>query len=141
MSWRGIAGGIEAAKQGHDVIMTPNVYLYLDHYQDDPRIEPLAIGGYIPFEKVYSFNPQFVDLNSKEQKHILGIQGNVWTEYMPTPEHMEYMAYPRMFAVAEVAWTPASKKDFENFLTRFNVQKIRYDKIGINYFKGNLFWQ
>ena len=141
MSWRGIKGGIEAAKQGHDVIMTPNSYVYLDYYQDDPRIEPLAIGGYLPLEKVYLFNPQFVDLNSKEQKHILGIQGNVWTEYMPTPEHMEYMAYPRMFAIAEVAWTPTSKKDFENFLTRFSVQKIRYDKIGITYFQGNLFWQ
>ena len=141
MSWRGINGGIEAAKQGHDVIMTPNTYVYFDYYQDDPYMEPLAIGGYLPLEKVYSFNPQFIDLNNEEQKHILGVQGNVWTEYMPTPEQMEYMAYPRMFAIAEVGWTCTSKKDFEDFLFRFSVQRIRYDIIGINYFKGNFFWQ
>ena len=141
MSWRGVAGGIEAAKQRHDVIMTPNEYMYLDYYQDDPYTEPLAIGGYLPLEKVYSFDPQFGKLNAEEQKHILGIQGNVWTEYMPTPKHMEYMAYPRMFAIAEVGWTPVSKKDFEDFLTRFSVQSRRYNKIGINYFGGNFFWQ
>jgi len=141
MSWRGKAGGIEAANQGHDVIMTPNTYVYFDYYQSESYNEPLAIGGYLPLEKVYSFNPYFIELGAEAQEHIIGIQGNVWTEYMPTAQHMEYMTYPRMFAAAEVAWIPTSKKDFKDFLSRFNVQKLRYDKIGINYFKGNYFWQ
>jgi hexosaminidase len=136
MSWRGVAGGIEAAKQGHDVIMSPNKYVYLDYYQCEPDGQPLAIGGYLPLENVYSFDPQFSELNQEQQKHILGLQGNVWTEYMSTPQYMEYMAYPRMFAIGETGWTPALKKDFEDFLARFAIQKQRYDKIGINYFKG-----
>ena len=140
MSWRGIAGGIEAAKQDHDVIMTPNSHVYLDYYQDNPYTQPLSIGGYLPLEKVYSFNPQFTELNSQGQKHILGIQGNVWTEYMKTAEHMEYMAYPRMFAIAEVAWTPFSKKNFNDFLRRFDIQRMRYNILEINYFKGNFNW-
>jgi hexosaminidase len=136
MSWRGVAGGIEAAKQGHDVIMSPNKYAYLDYYQCEPDGEPLAIGGYLPLENVYLFNPEFSELSPEEQKHILGVQGNVWSEYLNTPQHMEYMAYPRMFAIAETGWTPAPKKDFEDFLARFAVQRMRYDKIGINYFRG-----
>jgi hexosaminidase len=137
MSWRGTAGGIEAAKQGHDVIMSPNKYVYLDYYQCEPEGQPLAIGGYLPLELVYSFNPQFSELNANEQKHILGLQGNVWSEYLSTPQYMEYMTYPRMFAISEIGWTPASKKDFEDFLARFEVQRKRYDKLGINYFKGD----
>ncbi|MBA4322675.1 MAG: beta-N-acetylglucosaminidase [Odoribacter sp.] len=136
MSWRGVAGGIEAAKQGHDVIMSPNKYVYLDYYQCEPEGQPLAIGGYLPLENVYSFDPRFVELSPEEQKHILGLQGNVWTEYMNTPQQIEYMAYPRMFAISETGWTPGSKKDFEDFLARFGVQRMRYDRIGINYFKG-----
>jgi hexosaminidase len=136
MSWRGTAGGIEAAKQGHDVIMSPNQFVYLDHYQCEPEGQPLAIGGYLPLELVYSFDPQFAELNADEQKHILGLQGNVWSEYLNTPQYMEYMAYPRMFAISEIGWTPASKKDFEDFLARFELQRKRYDIIGINYFKG-----
>jgi hexosaminidase len=136
MSWRGTAGGIDAAKQGHDVIMSPNKYVYLDYYQCEPEGQPLAIGGYLPLESVYSFDPQFAELMAEEQKHILGLQGNVWTEYIPTPEHMEYMSYPRMFAISEIGWTSGSKKDFEDFLARFELQRKRYDKIGINYFKG-----
>ncbi len=136
MSWRGVAGGIEAAKQNHDVIMTPTGYFYLDYYQTEPDNEPLAIGGYLPLEKVYSFDPRFEELTEEQHKHILGVQGNVWTEYIPTPEHLEYMACPRMFAISEVGWTPASKKDFEDFLARFNVQRARYDALNINYFKG-----
>lgn len=136
MSWRGTAGGIEAAKQGHDVIMSPNKYVYLDYYQCEPDDQPLANGGYLPLELVYSFDPQFDELNAGEQKHILGLQGNVWSEYLNTPQYMEYMAYPRMFAISETGWTPASKKDFEDFLARFEVQRKRYDIIGINYFKG-----
>jgi len=136
MSWRGVAGGIEAAKQGHDVIMSPNKYVYLDYYQCEPEGQPLAIGGYLPLENVYSFDPQFAELSAEEQKHILGVQGNVWSEYLNTPQYMEYMAYPRMFAISEIGWVPASKKDFEDFLARLKVQSLRYDKIGINYFKG-----
>lgn len=136
MSWRGVAGGIEAAKQGHDVIMSPNKYVYLDYYQCEPDGQPLAIGGYLPLENVYSFDPQFAELSAEEQKHILGLQGNVWTEYLSTPQYMEYMAYPRMFAISEIGWTQGSKKDFEDFFARFGVQRMRYDKIGINYFKG-----
>jgi hexosaminidase len=136
MSWRGVAGGIEAAKQGHDVIMSPNKYVYLDYYQCEPAGQPLAIGGYLPLENVYSFDPQFAELSPMEQKHILGVQGNVWSEYLSTPEYMEYMAYPRMFAISEIGWTQGSKKDFEDFMARFAIQRLRYDKIGINYFKG-----
>ena len=136
MSWRGIRGGIAAAKMGHDVIMTPSSHLYLDHYQTEPDGEPLAIGGYSPLEWVYSYEPLPEELNEEEQKYILGLQGNLWSEYLKTPEYMEYMAYPRMFAIAETGWTPAANKDFEGFLSRFLYQKPRYDKAGINYFKG-----
>lgn len=136
MSWRGIKGGIAAAQMKHDVIMTPNSHVYLDYYQCEPEGQPLAIGGYLPLEKVYSFNPVPPELNPEEQKYIIGFQGNVWTEYIPTPEHMEYMAFPRAFAIAETAWTPDRLKDFEDFLARLEVMKKRYDAIGINYFRG-----
>jgi hexosaminidase len=136
MSWRGTKGGIAAAKQKHDVIMTPNSYVYLDYYQCEPAGEPLAIGGYLPLERVYSFNPVPEELTPEEQKHIIGFQGNVWTEYIATPEHMEYMAFPRAFAIAETSWTPDRLKDFEDFIARLEVLKKRYDAIGINYFKG-----
>ncbi|HOO98695.1 MAG TPA: beta-N-acetylhexosaminidase [Bacteroidales bacterium] len=136
MSWRGIKGGIAAAKEKHDVIMTPNSHVYLDYYQAEPAGEPLAIGGYLPLEKVYSFNPLPAELTPEEQKHILGVQGNVWTEYIATPEHMEYMAFPRAFAIAETGWTPDRLKDFEDFLARLEVQKKRYDVLNLNYFRG-----
>ena len=136
MSWRGVAGGIEAAKQDHDVIMTPTTYVYLDYYQCEPEGQPLAIGGYLPLEKVYSFDPEFDELTPEQQKHILGVQGNVWTEYIATPEHLEYMTYPRMIAISEIGWSPASLKDFEDFLARFSVERKRLDEMGINYFKG-----
>jgi hexosaminidase len=136
MSWRGTTGGIEAARQKHDVIMTPYTYVYLDYYQCEPQGEPLAIGGYLPLEKVYLYNPVPEELTPEEQKYILGVQGNLWSEYLKTPDYMEYMAYPRMFAVAETGWTPNRLKDFEDFLTRIEVLKKRYDAIGINYFKG-----
>ncbi len=136
MSWRGTTGGIEAAKMKHDVIMTPYTYVYLDYYQSEPQGEPLAIGGYLPLEKVYSFNPMPEELTPEEQKYILGVQGNLWSEYLNTPEHMEYMAYPRMFAIAESGWTPDRLKDFEDFLARFEILRKRYDAVGINYFKG-----
>lgn len=136
MSWRGVAGGIEAAKQGHDVIMSPSTYVYLDYYQSEPEGQPLAIGGYLPLEKVYSFDPLFEELSPEENKHILGLQGNVWTEYISDPEYLDYMAFPRAFAIAETGWTATSKKDFEDFLARFEIQRKRYDLLGLDYFKG-----
>ena len=136
MSWRGVTGGIAAAKMDHDVIMTPYTYVYLDYYQCEPQGEPLAIGGYLPLEKVYSYEPLPEELEAEEQKHILGLQGNVWTEYIPTAEHLEYMAFPRAFAIAETGWTPEMKKDFEEFLARFEILRERYDLMNLNYFKG-----
>jgi hexosaminidase len=136
MSWRGIEGGIEAAKQKHDVVMSPynDVYLYI--YQCEPKGQPLAASGYLPLEKVYSFNPLPDKLNKEEQKYILGLEGCLWSEFVNSPELLEYMVYPRMFAIAETGWTPASEKDFEGFLSRLEIVKKRYDAIGINYFKG-----
>jgi hexosaminidase len=136
MSWRGTNGGIAAAQQKHDVIMTPGNYVYLDYYQCEPADQPLAIGGYLPLEKVYSYNPMPSELKSNEQKYILGIQGNVWTEYIGTRDYLDYMTYPRMIAIAETGWTPDRLKDFDDFLARFEASGKRYDVMGINYFKG-----
>lgn len=118
MSWRGEAGGIAAAKQGHDVVMTPTTYCYFDYYQSNHPDEPLAIGGLLPLEKVYHYHPVPEELSAEEAKHILGAQGNVWTEYMKTPEKVEYMAYPRMQALSEVVWSGKGKKDFPGFVSR-----------------------
>jgi len=136
MSWRGTEGGIAAARQKHDVIMTPTSYAYLDYYQTEPAGQPLAIGGYVPLEKVYSFNPLPEELTAEEQQYILGVQGNVWTEYISTPEYLEYMTFPRAFAIAETGWTPDRLKDFDDFLARLEVLKTRYDAMGLNYFRG-----
>ena len=106
MSWRGVAGGIEAAKQKHDVIMTPNTYLYFDYYQTkDIANEPEAIGGYVPVETVYNYEPMPADLTPEEQKYIIGVQANLWTEYIPTYSQVEYMELPRMAALSEIQWT------------------------------------
>jgi len=139
MSWRGIDGGIAAARQGHDVIMTPNAQMYLDHYQCEPEGEPLAIGGYTPLEEVYGYEPVPEELTVEEQKYILGVQGNLWSEYLKTPEYMEYMAYPRFFAVGEIGWTAAEQKDFDDFVRRIKLEWPRYDMAGINYFKGEYY--
>jgi hexosaminidase len=136
MSWRGTEGGIAAAQQKHDVIMTPGQYVYLDKYQCEPVDQPLAIGGYLPLERVYSYDPMPSELKSDEQKYILGIQGNVWTEYIGTRDYLDYMAYPRMIAIAETGWTIDRLKDFDDFLARFKTLEKRYDIMGINYFKG-----
>ena len=136
MSWRGISGGIEAAKQNHDVIMSPDQYVYLCYYQCEPEGQPLANGGYLPLEMAYSYDPMPAELNTLEQQHILGLEGCLWSEYINTPENLEYMAYPRMFAIGETGWTSAKQKNFDGFMDRFKVQKKRYDIIGINYFKG-----
>lgn len=117
--------------------MSPNKYVYLDQYQCEPEGQPLAIGGYAPLEWVYSYDPLPSELDASEQKHILGLQGNLWAEYLGSPDQMEYMAYPRMFAISEIGWTSSKQKDFKDFLARFEVKRKRYDAIGINYFKGD----
>lgn len=131
MSWRGIDGGIAAAKSGHDAIMTPGSHCYFDHYQQNRDTEPLAIGGYTTLEKVYSYNPVPDTLSGVESEFILGAQGNVWTEYMETPEHVEYMVLPRMAALSEVLWT--GEKDWDSFRKRIVVHFSDYEKMGYNY--------
>ena len=134
MSWRGNKGGIEAAKSKHKVVMSPTTHCYFDHYQTENRdSEPLAIGGFLPLEKVYSFNPVPPELTEEEGKYILGAQANVWTEYISTPKHVEYMAFPRLSALSEVVWTKHSNKDFNDFKSRMIKQYKRLDAIGTNY--------
>ena len=118
MSWRGEEGGIKAVKAGNQAIMTPGKYCYLDAFQDAPNTQPMAIGGYLTLEKVYSFEPVPASLSTKEAELILGVQGNVWTEHIPTPEHYEYMIYPRILALAEIGWSPSEVKKWDNFHTR-----------------------
>lgn len=115
MSWRSEEGGIKAAKAGHDVIMTPGGFCYLDSYQDAPTTQPEAIGGYLTLEKVYSYDPIPEVLTKEGADYIQGVQANVWAEYITTAEHMEYMVYPRLLALAEVAWTQPDKKNWEHF--------------------------
>ena len=119
MSWRGADPGAESAKQGHDVIMTPNAYLYFDYYQTkDTWNEPLGIGGFVPVEKVYEFEPVAKDLTSEQAKHILGVQANLWGEYIAYPSHIQYMVLPRMAALAEVQWMQPENKNFDEFKER-----------------------
>lgn len=118
MSWRGEKGGIEAARMGHDVIMTPGSYCYFDHYQQDPATQPEAIGGYLPLEKVYSYDPIPAELEADKQHHVLGAQANLWTEYIPTAEHRDYMIFPRIIALSEAVWSEVSQKNWEDFLAR-----------------------
>jgi hexosaminidase len=133
MSWRGMKGGIEAAKSKHDVIMTPTDFAYLDYGQGDPRTEPLHIGGYVNLEKVYSFEPVPKELNEEEKKYILGGQGNVWTEYMQTPENVEYMVFPRLLALAEVLWSQSENRNFDDFQKRLSNHFARLDRQNVNY--------
>ncbi len=133
MSWRGVKGGIEAAKQNHDVIMTPTSNCYLDYYQSRSGDEPLAIGGYLPLKQVYNYEPIPAELNPEEAKHILGAQGNVWTEYMPTFEQVEYMAFPRGLALAEVTWSPKEKRNYEDFASRLSRYLPHLDAMKVNY--------
>lgn len=116
MSWRGEEGGRRAAAAGHEVVMTPGAYCYFDGYQDDPTAEPQAFSGYLPLAKVYGYDPAPADMPGRGQ--VLGVQANLWTEYIPTPEQAEYMLYPRAFALAEVAWSPAEGKDYADFRHR-----------------------
>ncbi|BEG98977.1 glycoside hydrolase family 20 protein [Bacteroides sedimenti] len=118
MSWRGEEGGIASAKAGHQAIMTPGAYCYFDAYQDAPNSEPEAIGGFLPLQKVYSYNPVPDSLTAEQKKLIMGVQANLWTEYVPTPEHAEYMIYPRLLALAEVGWTAPENKSYPEFRQR-----------------------
>ena len=136
MSWRGESGGIAAAKQHHDVVMTPNSYLYFDYYQSlDKANEPLAIGGYLPLETVYSYEPMPKELTADEARHIIGVQANIWTEYMPTFKQMQYMALPRMAALSEVQWSQPALKDYTSFTNRLIELTHMYDRLGYNYAK------
>ncbi|MDD4157787.1 MAG: family 20 glycosylhydrolase [Proteiniphilum sp.] len=134
MSWRGMGGGIQAAQMGHDVIMTPTTYCYFDYYQTQHTDgEPLAIGGYLPLEQVYSFEPAPDQLTTEQKNHILGAQANLWTEYVSEKEHVEYMTLPRLAAMCEVQWMEPAKKDYAAFLSRLPRLLALYDKLGYHY--------
>ena len=135
MSWRGSEGGIAAAKLGHDVIMTPNSHFYFDYYQSlDTDAEPFGIGGYIPMEQVYSYDPEFPELTPEQQRHILGVQANLWTEYVLSDEHLEYMLLPRLAALSEVQWCLPETKDWNRFIGSFRMDKI-YSQLGYEFAK------
>jgi hexosaminidase len=137
MDW--IGGAVEAASAGHDVIMSPTGYCYLDYYQSkNHATEPKAIGGYLPLSKVYSFEPLPATLDPQYQSHILGAQGNLWTEYVPNFKHAQYMVFPRLCALAEVTWSPQSSRNWEDFMRRLPTQFQRFDQLGVNYRKGVL---
>ena len=136
MSWRGTEGGIEAARKGHDVIMAPSSHLYFDYYQsEDIASEPMCIGGYLPVERVYEFQPLPSELTPDEQKHIIGVQANIWTEYISSFSHVQYMALPRMDALTELQWNNPKERDFEAFVERCRKMAQLYDLYHYNYAK------
>ena len=136
MSWRGQKGGIEAAEQKHNVIMSPNTYVYFDYYQAMKDTEPLAIGGYLPLSKVYDFNPVPEYLPVEYHQYVLGGQANVWTEYMPSYNHLQYMIFPRLLALSESVWTKNEQKDWNNFSERVEMMMTRFDFMSVNYSKS-----
>jgi hexosaminidase len=136
MSWRGTQGGIDAAKQGHDVVMTPGSPCYFDHYQGPADQEPLAIGGYNSLSKVYEFNPVPKELDGEAAQHVLGGQANLWTEYVSTIKHAEYMTFPRIAAMAEALWSPKEVRSWDSFSGRIQLLMKRYDQMGLNYSKS-----
>jgi hexosaminidase len=134
MSWRGTAGGIAAARAGHDVVMAPTSYTYFDYYQSrNTPGEPLAIGGYLPLETVYAFEPVPPELEPEYRSHILGAQAQLWTEYMAGPKQVEYMAFPRLAALAEVVWTPVDRKDYADFMARLEEHLRRLAVLDVAY--------
>ncbi len=133
MSWRGEGGGIAAAKQKHEVIMSPTDYCYFDYNQGDAKREPPNIGGFVPLEKVYDYDPMPRELTSDEQKYVLGAQANLWTEYISTPQHLEYMTFPRLLALSEVVWSPVESKDYASFRQRLPYHLGRLEKQDVNY--------
>jgi hexosaminidase len=136
MSWRGVAGGLQAVRLGHDAIMTPNTFYYLDYYQSlDKEKEPLAIGGYLPIEKCYSYEPFVEGMTEQEKAHVLGVQANLWTEYIATESHLQYMLLPRMAALSEVQWCQPENKSWERFYNSADAFCSIYDAMGYNYGK------
>jgi hexosaminidase len=134
MSWRGIKGGIEAAQSGHDVVMAPGSHTYLDKYESRDTVrEGLAIGGYLPIDTVYAFEPVPAELSPEQARHVLGAQAQLWTEYMADPKRVEYMAFPRLAALAEVVWTPRDRKDFADFRRRLDTHLRRLDALDVAY--------
>jgi hexosaminidase len=134
MSWRGTAGGIAAARAGHDVVMTPGSHTYFDHYQSlSQAAEPLAIGGFLPIDTVYSYEPVPAELEPQFAKHILGAQGQIWTEYIEGPKNVEYMAFPRTSALAEALWTSRTRRDFADFSARLPAHLARLQALDVNY--------
>ncbi|MBA7650130.1 Beta-hexosaminidase [subsurface metagenome] len=133
MSWRGEAGGIASANAGHDVVMAPTSHTYFDYYQGPADKEPLAIGGYVPLEKVYQYEPIPKAIDTDKVSHVLGLQGQLWSEYIPNPQHLEYMAYPRAAALAEVGWSLKASKDYDDFLIRLRHHLGRLKLMQIRY--------
>ena len=142
MSWRGVEGGLNAAKAGHNAIMTPMPYAYLDFYQEDPAIAPTTIGGYTTLKKTYSYNPVPDDADELVKKHVIGMQGNLWREYMKTSDRTDYQAFPRAMAIAETGWTLDANKDWKNFCERmvtvFDRLEIMDTKPCRNFFEVNV---
>ncbi|QZT37667.1 family 20 glycosylhydrolase [Halosquirtibacter xylanolyticus] len=136
MSWRGMQGGIKAAKMHHPVVMTPTQHCYFDYYQGARDLEPLAFGANLPIEKVYEFNPVPKELNATEANYILGVQANLWTEHVATTSHAEYMTFPRLAAMSEVAWTNQENRNWKDFQKRMHKEYLRYQKAGIHYAKS-----
>jgi hexosaminidase len=136
MSWRGTKGGVEAAKLGHDVIMTPGTHCYFDHYQGPQNKEPLAFGGYTPLSKVYTFDPLVAGMTKTEAKHVLGGQANLWSEQIKTEAHSEYMLFPRLAALSETLWSPIESRNWEDFSSRILTMLDRYDYLDVNYAKS-----
>jgi hexosaminidase len=134
MSWRGVEGGIAAARAGHDVVMAPTTNTYFDYYQSqDRQSEPLAIGGFLPLEKVYAFDPVPAELDPDAARHVLGAQGQIWTEYIKGPKRVEYMTFPRLVALAEVVWTPPDRKDLADFTARLETHLRRLSALDVSY--------
>lgn len=137
MSWRGISGGIAAARMHHHVVMTPGEPLYFDHYQAGPEGEPVAFGGMNTLKMVYDYDPVPKELNTGEAKYILGAQANLWAENVSSHAHVEYMVLPRMLALAEAVWSPLEQKNYDNFYKKVQYNFARFDQLGINYCEGN----
>lgn len=133
MSWRGTQEGIDAARAGHKVVMTPIKYCYFDHYQSKDPGEPLAIGGYLPMDSIYWYNPVPKELSDSVASRIMGVQGNVWTEYLPTPKQVEYMLFPRIFAMSEIQWSSPEHKDYSAFEKRVRSFEPYLKKMKVNY--------
>jgi hexosaminidase len=134
MSWRGEKGGIEAANAGHDVVMTPSGYVYLDHYQGDPLCEPVKIGGLSTLQNVYGYDPIPNSIAPEKAHHVLGVQGNLWREYLYDQQQVEYQLFPRVTAIAEIGWTDLKNKNVDNFIQRIDNHQTRWDLLGINYY-------